>query len=154
VEKIRIYDLSKKIGVSNKEIINALKEMGITGKTHSSSIEMELAEKVTKKLKPSAEEKPEKKEHPPKAEEKTAETSISKDEHETEEAEMQAPSIDETMEEDLEEKLVIPDRFKKEIVDQKIEKLRSKSLQRALQTLRKVEPKRRIEPKPCLLLHI
>lgn len=44
---IRIYELSKKINASNREIIAKLAELGITGKTHSSSIEDDVAQKLT-----------------------------------------------------------------------------------------------------------
>lgn len=149
VGKIRIYELSKKIGVSNKEIISTLKDMGITGKVHSSSIDMELAEEVTKKLKPASVEKTDKKtEKQEKALKPQAEVSKSSEEQKKQKTEIVSTDMEDILDEDLEEKIVIPDRFKKEIVDQKVEKLRSKSLQRALQTLRKVEPKPRIEPKP------
>ncbi len=155
MKKIRIYELSKKLGVSNKDIIDTLEEMGITGKVHSSTIEMDLAEKVKNKLQSGVAQKKTEKPTPSKSEtqktqpeQKPKKTKPPKTEPEKQPPEPEEPPVDDTLDEDLEEKLVIPDRFKKEIVDQKVEKLRSKSLQRALQTLRKVEPKPRIEPKP------
>lgn len=48
---IRIHELAKKLGVDNKEIIEKLKDLGIKGKVHSSTIEKEIADKVTDLLK-------------------------------------------------------------------------------------------------------
>jgi translation initiation factor IF-2 len=48
-----------------------------------------------------------------------------------------------------EEELKIPDRFKKEIETEKIEKFKAKpGMQRAFQTIRKIEPKRWHEQRP------
>ena len=46
MSKIRIYELAKKLGVPNKTILNELSKLGIEGKTHSSSIEPEVARKI------------------------------------------------------------------------------------------------------------
>jgi len=46
MQKIRIYELAKKLGVPNKSILGELLKLGIEGKTHSSSIETDLAKKV------------------------------------------------------------------------------------------------------------
>jgi len=58
MSKIRIYELAKKIGVSTKVILSELSKLGIEGKTHTSSIETEVAQKIEdtfrkKDLKPS-----------------------------------------------------------------------------------------------------
>ena len=45
MQKIRIYELAKELGVTNKSILSELSKLGIEGKTHSSSIEPELAKK-------------------------------------------------------------------------------------------------------------
>ncbi len=61
MSKIRIYELAKKLGVANKIILNELSKLGIEGKTHSSSIEPEVARKIEtmllqkKSVKPSRE---------------------------------------------------------------------------------------------------
>jgi translation initiation factor IF-2 len=58
---IRVYQLAKKLGKTNKELLDALKEAGITGKTHSSSIDSKTVETVEKALRgkaPSKEKKP------------------------------------------------------------------------------------------------
>ena len=59
---MRIYELSKKISVSNKDIIAKLAGMGIQVKSHMSNIEDDIAEKLTNLLvkteKPKAEGKP------------------------------------------------------------------------------------------------
>jgi translation initiation factor IF-2 len=46
MSKLRIYELAKKLGVSNKEIIAELSKLGISVKTHASSIESENAKKI------------------------------------------------------------------------------------------------------------
>ncbi len=134
MKKIRIYELSKQINVSNKDILKELEKMGITGKTHSSNIDMQTAEELRDRFG--------KKEEP--KEERVVEEKVEEREKVVEDK--PAVAVEE-VEED-EEEIVIPDRFKKEIVDQKIEKLKSKSLQRAFQAIRKIEPKRKFEPKP------
>jgi translation initiation factor IF-2 len=57
---MRVYDLAKQIGKSNKDVIAALEKFGIKGKKHSSSIDEEMAAKVKKALKPQAAAKKEK----------------------------------------------------------------------------------------------
>ena len=44
--KVRIYDLAKKLKKSNKELIAVLQELGVTVKSHSSSIDEETAQAV------------------------------------------------------------------------------------------------------------
>lgn len=55
--KKRIYELAKKLKVENKDVLSALESIGITGKTHSSSLEDEVVRKVTEKIKRAAEPK-------------------------------------------------------------------------------------------------
>ncbi len=59
MSKIRIHELAKKLDTTAKEVIAALAELGITGKTHSSTVDSEITEKVEKvlKKKPAAEPK-------------------------------------------------------------------------------------------------
>jgi translation initiation factor IF-2 len=85
MENMRVYDLAKKIGKSNKDVLAALEKIGIKGKKHSSSIDEETATKVRKALKQPApkkekgaaakpapeKKKAEKKKQPPKAKPKT-----------------------------------------------------------------------------------
>lgn len=150
MKKIRIYELRKNledkgIKVTNKEIIDELEKLGVTGKTHSSSIELSVAEKIEEILRPGKKKEPrrevsEKKEQIPvkkETREKPARPRIDKP------VKPSVPIIEETEED---EEIALPDRFKKEIVDQKVEKLKSKSMQRAFQAIRKIEPKR-FEPK-------
>ena len=51
MSKLRVHELAKKLGVDNKEIVKALSDLGVKGKTHSSTIEDEAAEKIEKLLK-------------------------------------------------------------------------------------------------------
>ncbi|MBQ7154486.1 MAG: translation initiation factor IF-2 [Synergistaceae bacterium] len=46
MNKIRIYDLAKKLGKSNKELIAILQELGVTVRSHSSSIDEDIAQTV------------------------------------------------------------------------------------------------------------
>jgi translation initiation factor IF-2 len=158
--KIRIYELAKRIGVTNKIILGELSKLGIEGKTHSSNIELELAKKIEdlflkKASEPVRETAPEKEiviEEPVKPSveklpEEHVEPALSLIEKESEvlpETEKQeAPLLPE------EEELKIPDRFKKEIETEKIEKFKTKpGMQRAFQTIRKIEPKRWYEQRP------
>ncbi len=52
--KIRIYDLAKKLKKSNKELITILQELGVTVKSHSSSIDEDTAQAVENLLSESA----------------------------------------------------------------------------------------------------
>lgn len=45
---IRVHEIAKKFGVTNKEVLEKLRGIGIKGKTHSSSIEKEIADEVTR----------------------------------------------------------------------------------------------------------
>ena len=51
MSKLRVHELAKKLGVDNKEILEALSDLGVKGKTHSSTVETEAAEKIEKLLK-------------------------------------------------------------------------------------------------------
>jgi translation initiation factor IF-2 len=51
MSKLRVHELAKKLGVDNKEILKALSDLGVKGKTHTSTIEDEAAEKIEKLLK-------------------------------------------------------------------------------------------------------
>ena len=152
MQKIRIYELAKKLGVTNKIILIELSNLGIGGKTHSSNLEPEIARKIEdvllKKKGGSV------KEHPA-ASEKLPEEAIQPEavieEKISEEPREEIPGqiISATPEKgtvaspEEEAEIKIPDRFKKEIETEKIEKFKTKpGLQRAFQTVRKIEPKR------------
>ena len=44
--KVRINDLARELEVKSKPILDALEAIGVSGKTHSSSIEPDQAERV------------------------------------------------------------------------------------------------------------
>jgi translation initiation factor IF-2 len=151
--KIRIYELAKRLGVTNKVILGELSKLGIEGKTHSSGIEPELAGKIEKKLlkktvKSQKEIKPQKDTMPQK--EIVVEEHVEPEPPPT--AKDSVYEIEETKAQVLpeeEEELKIPDRFKKEIETEKIEKFKTKpGMQRAFQTIRKIEPKKWHEQRP------
>ncbi len=160
MSKIRIYELAKKLGVANKIILNELSKLGIEGKTHSSSIEPEVARKIETMLlqksgKPSGKTAPVKeavtktlRPRTEKLQEEQHATEAPREEIKTEREETETIVPEEKTEKTLtapleEEELKIPDRFKKEMETEKIEKFKAKpGMQRAFQTIRKIEPKR------------
>jgi len=48
--KKRVYEIAKELGLENRELIARLEAMGITGKTHSSSLEEGEVERIYKEL--------------------------------------------------------------------------------------------------------
>ncbi len=206
MSKLRIYELAKKIGVSNKDVITELSKLGIAVKSHASTVESDMAAKIegifSRKLKPEvpAKAKAEKIEKPAEAKtkvervkaptsparrpvqtsaEKAAEEPVSAVKHEEparpsmlpEEAKVsaekteekksvqgvegeiekevkeQAPSLE--VKEGEEPEFKVPDRFKKDIETEKVEKFKAKpAMQRAFQAVRKIEPKKWHEIKP------
>lgn len=156
MSKIRVYELAKRLGVTNKIILDKLAKLGIEGKTHFSSIDTDLIKTIEdtllkKTVKPLTMPPPDKKI----IEEKAAEPSIETlpEEHlPTTPLEEEKPVIEEQIAPVLpeeEEELKIPDRFKKEIETEKIEKFKTKpGMQRAFQTIKKIEPKRWHDQRP------
>lgn len=152
MQKIRIYELAKKLGVANKIILIELSNLGIGGKTHSSNLEPEIAQKIEdvllKKMGGTV------KEHPPAPEklpEEAAQTEAVIEEKIPEapgeeipgRTKSETPEHGTAVSPEEEAEIKIPDRFKKEIETEKIEKFKTKpGLQRAFQTVRKIEPKR------------
>ena len=51
MDKIKIYELAKKIDIASKDLVNKAKELGMEVSSHLSSISLEQAEKLEKKLK-------------------------------------------------------------------------------------------------------
>lgn len=148
MSKIRIYELAKKLDVSSKVVLNELSKLGIEGKTHTSGIEPEIAKTIEDALqKKAAESLKEVLPSPPlveKPSEALKEHPVPTIETEPSIEPQKTPVIPEE-----EEELKVPDRFKKEIETEKIEKFKAKpGMQRAFQTIRKIEPKRWHEQKP------
>jgi len=146
MQKIRIREFSKQIGVTNKEVINELEKMGITGKKPASNIEGDVIDKLRAIFKKSSAEKSETKKDKARELTEKAEREKQKEipkipEKPVEEAKKKAEEFIKTDEVD-EEDITLPDRFKKDVSGQKVEKLKSKSLQRAFQSIRKIEPKK------------
>lgn len=173
MSKIRVYELAKKLSISNKEVIAELSKLGVKGKIHSSSIEPEVAEKIEgifkapKKTPPAVKaEKTKKTEEiktpaaketkiiKKKREALPPEIKVPPGERNAPSAESEVPAVErEIIEEPLalieETDLKVPDRFKKEIETEKVEKFKAKpAMQRAFQTVRKIEPKKWHELKP------
>ncbi|GBE01432.1 translation initiation factor IF-2 [bacterium BMS3Bbin06] len=160
--KIRIYELSRKIKVGNREIIDELEKRGLKGKTHSSTLDPELvtsleetfkkrsqkryapektstAEKVKKKEK----EGKKAKETPSSAKPPAPHVKMKEEKKKTAKKAKKAKPESPAEEEDI----ALPDKLKKEIEEQKDEKLKTKSMQRAFQAIRKIEPKRWVDHK-------
>jgi translation initiation factor IF-2 len=155
--KLRIYELARKLGVTSKVVISELSEVGIKGKTHTSSIEPELAETIKATLLKKAV----KQIKEPILQESSVTGEVVKPQVEKAPEEQVGKTV--TIEEkepgrkgreilvipEEEEELKVPDRFKKEMETEKIEKFKAKpGMQRAFQTIRKIEPKRWHEQKP------
>jgi translation initiation factor IF-2 len=79
---MRIYELSKKINVSNKEILAKLKELGIEAKSHMSNVDGETVKKLSD-IFAKAEQPKEKAKTAPKVKEKKAKPSAPKEEKKT-----------------------------------------------------------------------
>lgn len=178
--KIRIYELAKKLGVPNKTILTELGKLGIEGKTHSSSVEPELARRIADIIRKKTAE-PVKKTAPVQAPRKTEpEKQAASPEKKPKEAKEpkkephaakqpkepisitgeQKPAKEEPGEKihpgekkpeetapgrppEDDDEIKIPERFRKEIETEKVEKFKVKpGMQRAFQTIRKIEPKR------------
>lgn len=188
MSKIRIYELAKKVGVGNKDVISELSKLGIEGKTHASAIDDDIAEKIETAIKGKnkAGAKPKITATPPataaKPVETPAETLVESTLPQTPKPKIEAPrpkpkiteaaavqplaaaaekkapaSITKTelpvetqrlAEEPAavvtdEPDLAVPDRFKKDLEAENVEKFKAKpAMQRAFQTVRKIEPKK------------
>ncbi len=127
MEKTRIYELARKLGVKNKDILNKLQEMGIKDKTHSSNIDMELANKLESLLKKGA---PEARAAATAGERKKAPSTDKAAEGKAKKAEPPAAEVS-----------------KKGQPAQQVETTKKKSMQRAFQAIRKIEPKKWVDSK-------
>lgn len=206
--KVRVYELAKKIGVSNKEVIGELARLGVSVKTHASSIEGDIAKKLegifrtreksqpkaepgvragAKKAAPARIEKPEakagvkkepkkeikeeikekikeevkkieaeeiRKEVVPPIREEAGEPREEIGKKETE-AEEHLPPVEKEKVSEIpavsaeEGEFQVPDRFKKDVETEKVEKFKAKpAMQRAFQAVRKIEPKKWHEVRP------
>lgn len=184
MSKIRIYELAKKVGVGNKDVISELSKLGIEGKTHASAIDDDIAEKIETAIKGKnkAGAKPKITAVSPATAAKPVETLVESKLPQTPKPKLEAPmpkpkiteatavqplaapaekkapaSITKTelpvetqrlAEEPVavvtdEPDLAVPDRFKKELEAENVEKFKAKpAMQRAFQTVRKIEPKK------------
>jgi translation initiation factor IF-2 len=159
MSKVRVYELAKKLNKQSKEILDVLARLGIEGKTHTSSIEDDIAKKITDALSP----QPSQEKAAPEAAGKAAEMPAGKVSPEAKPLEKkkveaahekpgpvaaEVPSPAEEVKpvavtQEGEDEVKLPDRFKKELEAEKIEKFKAKpGLQRAFQTIRKIEPKK------------
>lgn len=166
----RIHELSKRINVSSKEILAKLAELGIEAKSHMSSIDESTEKKLADiflKDKPDSSIKAattvpakpavKKAEEPVKARVKTvlAGTTPEKESKPKKETvpepsdkvsnvkkpvaviEQAVPTDDLAV---IEEEIIVPDRFKKEVESEKLAKFKSKpGMQRAFDSIRRVE---------------
>ena len=157
-KKIRIHELAKELGLKNsKSILDALEGLGISGKTASSSIEEDVVSKIKGKLAPGAGApfrpakearpeaplvKPSEKKEALAAEQKAAPGAPAVEETAGEPEEKPAAAA-ETAAPDEEVELKVPDRFKKDMEAERMEKFKAKpGMQRAFQAIRKVEPRK------------
>jgi len=159
--KVRIYELAKKLNKQSKDILDELVRIGIEGKTHTSGIEEDIAKRIADAFSP----KPPKEKIAPEALKKAGEipagevpSEIKPAQSKNYEGEQGKPEPSLAAKEvpspagevkpgpavaESEDEVKLPDRFKKEIEAEKIEKFKAKpGLQRAFQTIRKIEPKK------------
>jgi translation initiation factor IF-2 len=141
---IRIYELSKKINASSKQIIVKLAGMGIEVKSHMSNIDEATAAKLTQIFSPKSGAAAEKAKPAPSKAKKTAapktkKTVKAKDtkppaaEKSGEAAQKAAPAA-------AVKNITVPERFKKEADREKMAKFKSKpGMQRAFDSIRRVE---------------
>ncbi len=162
MQKIRIHEIAKRLGKDWKEVISILKEMDIAVKEHSSSsVDMEVFEKlnsyikskevgekvgVSEKITARGKTEEEKKEDEKKTEilpEKKVEVKPKPQiKYKTEEESIpEKKEVFQIPEPDID--VIVPDRFKKDVEGDRIEKLRTKpAIQKAFQSVRKIEPKK------------
>lgn len=173
MQKIRIYELARKLNIPNKSILMELSKLGIEGKTHSSTIAPDIVEKIEELIlrRPAereetpapAETQPIEKIEPamPEVPAETAIPSASQEFIAPEQEIVETPQDQEIVPGTAaaaapaeEDELKIPDRFKKEMETEKMEKFKTKpGMQRAFQTIRKVEPKKWHEQRPQRRAH-
>lgn len=169
-KKMRVHELAKQLGKSSKDVLEALESMGIEGKKAVSSLSEEEVERIGRHFKPveaPPEKKPagkpkEKEKKPPKGKPKVKakkETSEVREEFVAEEpAQAEAlgdrgepagdrpgipDQVPQTPAAEEDEDITLPDRFKKDMETEKVEKIKVKpTMQRAFDTIRKVEPRK------------
>ena len=54
MSKKRLYEIAKELGKESKEVVARAKELGLEVKSHSSSVEADVAEKIVASFKPAA----------------------------------------------------------------------------------------------------
>ncbi|GMT47003.1 MAG: translation initiation factor IF-2 [bacterium] len=144
MEKTRVYELAKRLGVKNKDILDELKKMGVDGKTHSSNIDTDIAGKVealfAKGLKGTG--KGTEKADTPVQQKTQSRQKAEKGLKTGKKTEAAIPASAVGSEE-----TVPPDSLKKEATDQKADTTKRKSMQRAFQAIRKIEPKKWLDSK-------
>ncbi len=144
---LRVHELAKKIGVTSKDILSKLKELGIEGKKHTSGISDDLAVKLEgifsqKMTTPLPEIKAKRKIDKVEVESKEKMDTSQMNYYKSSEVKADLKPFE------AEEEIEIPDKFKKEVDLKSEEKVKPKlSMQRAFQSIRKVESKRFHEPK-------
>jgi translation initiation factor IF-2 len=158
MSKVRIYELAKKLNKQSKEILDELVKLGIEGKTHTSGIEEDVAKRITDAFAPRPPKEKITLETTKKAGDmpavKATQDSKAVQKKSNEEQQKPGPVAPEVVlpdaelkpaavAQETEDEVKLPDRFKKEIEAEKIEKFKAKpGLQRAFQTIRKIEPKK------------
>lgn len=152
---MRIHEFSKEANKSSKEIIAKLAGLGISVKSHMSSIDADAEKKLREMYgvaaKPAAEKKPE----PVKAKEKTAGPAVEKGPEKAKDKPSAEAAPKEKLQPEVkkikgkkppreaaadEDEVIVPDRFKKEVQAEKLEKFKAKpGMQRAFDSIRRVE---------------
>ncbi len=147
-EKIRVYDIARKLNLSNKEVMSALEKLDISVKSHSSTISPEEAKKLEASVKDGKEitssvktnlRPPRliKKEKPPKVEEEKPEE---QEETQSRQEQEEKPKIQEP-------KLIKPELVKPKIIKPEIKKPEIKQPETRKPEYKRPEYKRPEQPK-------
>ncbi len=139
---MRIYELSKKIDISNKEIIARLADLGKQVKSHMSNIDEDTAKKLIDFFKEKGRIKTDKKPVTPRGKEKALMPAAPKETKKTGERPEGTTAVEQLPKGTIEpeEEIIVPDRFKKETETGKLAKFKAKpGMQRAFDSIRRVE---------------
>ena len=150
---IRIYELSKEINRSSKEIIAKLAGMGISVKSHMSVLDEQTVtkllvvlgvdQKITMPSKPAAVKDKTEKAVAPKETEKPGDVKAEPEEPKKEKELKPAPPKEEQPhkgEQTVKNEIIAPDKLKKEVQPDKLEKFKTKpGMQRAFDSIRRVD---------------
>lgn len=144
--KLRVYELAKRLNVSSRDILAELTKLGIEAKSHASSIEDKVAQKLTKifvetKAEAPAPKKKERISRPRFPKKKVPEEKEIKKEIKVEKVPVKPqPEPESPVIVAEEEEIKLPDRFRREIEAEKFIKLKARpGMQKAFTSIKRVD---------------